>query len=167
MHFAPETSTSVWCETWDYVYILWSQLVANLRCCVSAKHIRLSATSTTISCVGLGGNTSGCSATPGGRGSSWRASPDGSRGCSLTGGGCGREAGYWEPCEPRGSRTVCAVRRVSTSSVQPGNTRRRCLGYQLTRGRKANGTRACWEQGATAGRRGTAGRVRPGRHGEG
>src|SRR5262249_27845955 len=68
--------------------------------------IRLSATSTTIWCVGLGGNTSGCTATPGGRGSSWRASPDGSRGCSLTGGGCGREAGDWEPCEPRGSRTV-------------------------------------------------------------
>jgi putative transposase len=27
---------------------------------------------------------------------------------------------------------VCAVRRVITSPVQPGSTRRRCLGYQLT-----------------------------------
>jgi len=71
-----------------------------------------------------------------------------------------------EPYDERLSRPVCAVRRVSTSPVQPGNTRRRCLGYQLTRGRKANGTRACWEKGVTAGRRCTAGRVRPGRHGE-
>ena len=42
---------------------------------------------------------------------------------------------------------MCAVRRVITSPAQPGGTRRRCLGYQLTRGRKANGTGACWEKG--------------------
>jgi hypothetical protein len=72
-----------------------------------------------------------------------------------------------EPCEGKLSCTVCAVRRVSTSPAQPGNTRRRCMGYQLTHGRKANGTRACWEKGVTAGRRCTAGRVRPGRQGEG
>jgi RNA-directed DNA polymerase len=71
-----------------------------------------------------------------------------------------------EPDEAKVSRPVCAVRRVVTSPVQPGDTRRRCLGYQLTRGRKANGTRACWENGATARRRCTAGRVRPGRQGE-
>src|SRR5438045_7494490 len=72
-----------------------------------------------------------------------------------------------EPYDERLSRTVCAVRRVITSPAQSGSTRRKCLGYQLTCGRKANGTRACWEKGATAGRRCTAGRVRPGRHGEG
>ncbi len=33
------------------------------------------------------------------------------------------------------------------------------LGYQLTGGRKANGTIACWDEGAAAGRRCTAGRV--------
>ncbi len=39
-----------------------------------------------------------------------------------------------EPDDAKVSRPVCAVRRVITSPVQPGNTRRRCLGYQLTRG---------------------------------
>jgi hypothetical protein len=72
-----------------------------------------------------------------------------------------------EPDESRGSRPVCAVRRVIISPAQPGDTRRRCLGYQLTCDRKINGTGACWEKGATVGRRCTAGCVRPGRHGEG
>src|SRR5262249_4404365 len=56
---------------------------------------------------------------------------------------------------------ACAVRRVITSPVQPGNTRRTCLGYQLTRDRKINGTRACWEKGATIRRRCRVGGVRP------
>ena len=81
------------------------------------------------------------------------------------------EAGVWFPLMSRvtrnESRTVCAVRRVIISPTQSGDTRRRCLGYQLTRDRKINGTRACWKKGATAGRRCTAGCVRPGRHGEG
>jgi RNA-directed DNA polymerase len=72
-----------------------------------------------------------------------------------------------EPNAAKVARSVCAVRRVIISPVQPGDTRRRCLGYQLTSGRKTNGTGACWEKGATVGRRGTAGCVRPGRHGEG
>jgi hypothetical protein len=62
-----------------------------------------------------------------------------------------------EPCTSRGVRTVCAVRRVITSPIQSGSARRRCLGYQLTRDRKTNGTGACWEKGATARRRCRAG----------
>jgi hypothetical protein len=50
-----------------------------------------------------------------------------------------------EPDASKDARPGCAVRRVITFPVQPGSTRRRCLGYQLTCGRKANGTRACWE----------------------
>ena len=72
-----------------------------------------------------------------------------------------------EPDAMKVARPVCAVWRVITSPVQPGNTRRRCLGYQLTRDRKVNGTRACWEHGVTVRRRCMTGHVRPGRQGEG
>ena len=95
-------------------------------------------------------------------GRAWTASTADDRGRSP-----GQGPATEEPCAGKLSCTVCAVWRVVTSLAQPGSTRGRCLGYQLTRGRKANGTRACWEQGVTAGRRCTAGRVRPGRHGEG
>jgi hypothetical protein len=113
-------------------------------------------------------STNGCVAMIGGQGSGWRASCDANRIYLPTGKpACGPTVGQWEPCERRRSRTVCAVRRVIISPAQPGDTRRRCLGYQLTCDRKINGTGACWEKGATVGRRCTAGCVRPGRHGEG
>jgi hypothetical protein len=71
-----------------------------------------------------------------------------------------------EPGDRKRSRRVCAVRRVITSPAQPGDTRRRvrrearlshpqyswetleemCLGYQLTQGRKTDGTAACWNK---------------------
>ena len=105
---------------------------------------------------------------PTGTSSGWCALRDASRSCLPIGGwACGLTAGQWEPGELRGSRPVCAVRRVIISPAQPGDTRRRCLGYQLTRDRKINGTGACWEKGATVRRRCRAGCVRPGRHGEG
>ena len=46
------------------------------------------------------------------------------------------------------SRFVCAVRRFEIFLLQTGGTRERFLSYQLTRWRKPNGTRACWESGA-------------------
>jgi hypothetical protein len=66
-----------------------------------------------------------------------------SRDCTSTG----------EPCAGKAARTVCAVRRAITSLAQPGGTRGRSLGYQLTGGRKAKGTGACWDEGAAVGRR--------------
>ena len=43
---------------------------------------------------------------------------------------------------------VCAVRRFEISLSQTGGTKEEFLSYQLTRRRKPNGTRACWESGA-------------------
>ena len=78
-----------------------------------------SGASTTISFVGPCGNTSGCAAAHAGRGDGWRASHDANRASSPTGRwACGHEAGRWEPCESRGSRTVL---REPGGAIPPGH----------------------------------------------
>lgn len=82
--------------------------------------IRLSGRSTSTWSVGPWGSIGGCAAGSGGRGSGWRASPGVSPISSPTGGSaCGREAGQWEPDEPRGSRRVL---REPGGEISPGHS---------------------------------------------
>ena len=115
---------------------------------------RLSDASTTISCDGPSGNTSGCAATPGGRDGAgerretrtelfahWRLVRP--------------EAGHWEPGEPRGSRPVL---REPGAQLPPADSHLDTSGGVLSRAAQAivvidgQGLKVSWESPAGAGR---------------
>src|SRR5664279_3661735 len=87
------------------------------RCCIPSC-----GASTIIWCAGPAGNTNGCADANGKRNSSWPASRDASQVCSRTGASASNlMAGRWEPCKPRGFRTVL---RAAGGAIPPADSPR-------------------------------------------
>src|SRR5664279_5264670 len=76
--------------------------------------------STTTWCAGPCASSNGSADARNGQGSSWSASPDALRACSLTGASVSNlMAGRWEPCKPRGFRTVL---RAAGGAIPPADS---------------------------------------------
>src|SRR5664279_369492 len=102
------------------------------RCCIPSC-----GASTIIWCAGPAGNTNGCADANGKRNSSWPASRDASQVCSRTGASASNlMAGRWEPCKPRGFRTVL---RAAGGAIPPADSPRRVGSRHSSRRRGAAG----------------------------
>src|SRR5436190_9695356 len=85
------------------------------RCCTPSC-----GASTNIWCAGPAGNTNGCAGAKGERKNSWPGQQYASRPCSLTGASASNPtAGRWEPCKPRGFRTVL---RAAGGEIPPADS---------------------------------------------
>src|SRR5213592_2477847 len=109
------------------------------RCCIPSC-----GASTIIWCAGPAGSTSGCADARNEPSCSWPASPDASRKCSLTGvSDSNLLAGRWEPCKPRGFRTVL---RAAGGEIPPADSPRCWLSGSFRRRAVLRGPGAAFRQ---------------------
>ena len=95
------------------------------RCCIPSC-----GASTSIWCAGPAGSTNGCADAKDEQRNSWPAPPSATRDCSLTGDSASNPmAGRWEPCKPRGFRTVL---RAAGGEIPPADSPRRSLRHRGT-----------------------------------